>query len=123
MRKRRSEGSVGEQRRSRGVELLIVGVSCVMVLVFAGCKQVDGLVELEDMLERNQLKYEPARLSEASLTNLSLRPTCNRDAPRSSARSHSPFCTVLIPFVRSRWSAVRQRPSSEKQLTAESTPS
>ena len=62
MRKRRSEG----WGRGRGVALMAV-VSCLMVLAFAGCKEIDGLVELEDMLERNQLKYESAQLSEASL--------------------------------------------------------
>ncbi len=64
MRKRRSEGC----GRARGVELVAVGFSCLMVLALAGCEQVDGLVKLEDMLERNQLRYEPAPLSEASLT-------------------------------------------------------
>lgn len=56
------------KRRSEGGELLIVGSSCLVFLFFTGCEQVDGLIELEDMLERNQLKYEAAQLSEASLT-------------------------------------------------------
>lgn len=47
--------------------LPVAGVSCLVILAFAGCKEVDGLVELEDMLERNKLKYEPAELSGASL--------------------------------------------------------
>ena len=63
MRKRRSEGCA----RGSGARLLIVGVSCLTVLALDGCQQVDGLVELEDVLERNQLKYESAELSEASL--------------------------------------------------------
>ena len=63
MRKRRSEGC----GRGRGVRSVAIVVSWLMVLAFAGCKEVDGLVKLEDMLERNQLQYESARLSAASL--------------------------------------------------------
>ena len=63
MRKGRSERWAG-----RGVGGLVLGVSCLALLGFAGCQQVEGLVELEDMLERNQLKYETAQLSEASLS-------------------------------------------------------
>lgn len=49
------------------VRCVAVGVVWLLALSFVGCKQVDGLVKLEDMLERNQLKYEPAQLSTTSL--------------------------------------------------------
>ena len=63
MQKRRSEG----YGRVRGVQLVAAGVSWLIVLAFAGCKEVDGLVQLEDMLERKHLKYETAQLSKAGL--------------------------------------------------------
>ncbi len=63
MQKRRSEGC----GRGRRVQLVAVLASWLMVLAFAGCKEVDGLVKLEDMLERNHLKFETAQLSKAGL--------------------------------------------------------
>ena len=53
------------RKRSEGMGRLGVSVSCLVFVALAGCRYVDGLVELEDMLEKNQLKYEVAELSES----------------------------------------------------------
>lgn len=72
MLRKRSERSAERRERTAGqrggTRFLIEGlISCLALLIVAGCSSAEGLVELEDVMERNQLKYEVAQLSKAAL--------------------------------------------------------
>ena len=56
-----------KKRSDETAKRLGVSVCGLVFLALVGCTYVDGLVELEDMIEKNQLKYEGAQLSEAGL--------------------------------------------------------